>query len=54
VSTVPLPKHDAEVREGEPVVLGDLKVMPFAIPDHTPGSMAYIFPVKDNGRTHML
>ena len=50
---VVLPKHDAEVKEGEPVVLGDLKVMPFAIPGHTPGSMAYIFPVKDNGRTHM-
>ena len=48
-----LPKHDAEVKEGEQVVLGDLKVMPFAIPGHTPGSMAYIFPVKDNGRTHM-
>jgi metallo-beta-lactamase class B len=53
VPTVPLPKHDAEVKEGEPVVLGDLKVMPFAIPGHTPGSMAYVFPVKDNGRTHM-
>jgi metallo-beta-lactamase class B len=48
-----LPKHDAEVKEGEPVVLGDLKVMPYAIPGHTPGSMAYIFPVKDNGQTHM-
>jgi metallo-beta-lactamase class B len=48
-----LPKHDAEVKEGEPVVLGDLKVMPVAIPGHTPGSMAYIFPVSDNGRKHM-
>ena len=48
-----IPKHDAEVKEGEPVVLGDLKIMPYAIPGHTPGSMAYIFPVKENGRTHM-
>jgi metallo-beta-lactamase class B len=48
-----LPKHDAEVKEGEPVVLGDLKVTPIAIPGHTPGSMAYIFPVKDNGHVHM-
>jgi metallo-beta-lactamase class B len=48
-----LPKHDAEVKEGEPVVLGDLKITPVAIPGHTPGSMAYIFPVKDNGQTHM-
>ena len=48
-----LPKHDAEVKEGEPVVLGDLKVIPVAIPGHTPGSMAYIFPVKDQGKSHM-
>ena len=48
-----LPKHDQVVTEGQPVVLGDLKVMPVAIPGHTPGSMGYIFPVKDNGKTHM-
>jgi metallo-beta-lactamase class B len=48
-----LPKHDAEVKEGEPVVLGDLKVIPVAIPGHTPGSMAYIFAVKDQGKSHM-
>lgn len=48
-----IPKHDGEVKEGEPVVLGDLKVIPVAIPGHTPGSMAYIFPVKDNGKSHM-
>ena len=41
-----LPKHLAEVQEGEPVVLGDLKIIPFAIPGHTPGSMAYILAVK--------
>jgi metallo-beta-lactamase class B len=51
--SVVLPKHDAEVKEGQPVVLGDLQVMPIAIPGHTPGSMAYIFPVKDNGKTHV-
>ena len=47
------PKHDQVLTEGQPVVLGDLKVMPVAIPGHTPGSMGFIFPVKDNGRTHM-
>src|SRR5579862_4288216 len=51
---VVLPKHDGEVKEGEPVVLGDLKIMPVAIPGHTPGSMGYIFPVKDNGKTHTV
>ncbi|MDP9112511.1 MAG: MBL fold metallo-hydrolase [Acidobacteriota bacterium] len=48
-----LPNHDQVIVEGQPVVLGDLKVMPFAIPGHTPGSMGFIFPVKDNGKTHM-
>ncbi|HXP89257.1 MAG TPA: MBL fold metallo-hydrolase [Bryobacteraceae bacterium] len=52
--SVVLPKHDAEVKEGQPVVLGDLQVLPIAIPGHTPGSMAYIFPVKDNGKTHVV
>ncbi len=47
------PKHDQVLSEGQAVVLGDLKVMPVAIPGHTPGSMGFIFPVKDNGRTHM-
>ena len=47
------PKRDQILTEGQPVILGDLKVMPVAIPGHTPGSMGFIFPVKDNGRTHM-
>jgi metallo-beta-lactamase class B len=46
------PKHDGELKEGEPVVLGDVSVVPIAIPGHTPGSMGFIFPVKDNGNTH--
>ncbi len=49
-----LPKHDADVKEGEPIVLGDFKMTPVAIPGHTPGSMAYIFQVKDNGKTHTV
>jgi metallo-beta-lactamase class B len=48
-----LPKHDQVVAEGQPVVLGDLKVMSVAIPGHTPGSMGYIFPVKDGGKTRI-
>ena len=48
-----LPKHDQIVAEGQPVVLGDFKVTPVAIPGHTPGAMGYIFPVKDNGKTRM-
>ena len=48
-----LPKHDQVVAEGRPIVLGDLRVTPVAIPGHTPGSMGYILPVKDNGKTHV-
>ena len=49
----PLPKHDADIADDQPIVLGDLTVRPVAVPGHTPGSMAFIFPVKDQGRTRM-
>ena len=48
-----LPKHDREITEGQPIVLGNFKITPVAVPGHTPGSMGFIFPVKDNGKTHM-
>ena len=47
-----IPKHDGEIRDGQPIVLGDLRVTPVAVPGHTPGAMGFIFPVKDNGTTH--
>ena len=50
---VTLPNHDMVITEGQPIVLGDVRIMPFAIPGHTPGSMGLIFPVKDNGQTHL-
>ena len=49
----PLPKHDQELVEGRPVVLGDFKLTPVAVPGHTPGSMGFIFPVKDNGKSYI-
>ena len=49
----PLPKHDAEVHDGETIALGDLRVTAIAVPGHTPGSMGFIFPVRDNGKRHM-
>ncbi len=50
---VPVPKHDQVIVERQPIVFGDFKITPVAIPGHTPGSMGFIFPVKDNGKTHM-
>lgn len=48
-----LPKYDQVIVEGQEIVLGDFKVMPYAIPGHTPGSMGFIFPVKDNGKVRI-
>jgi metallo-beta-lactamase class B len=48
-----LPKHDQVLVEGQPVVLGDFRLTPYAVPGHTPGSMGFIFPVKDNGKMRM-
>ena len=47
-----LPKHDGEIKDGDPIKFGDLTITPVAIPGHTPGSMAFIFPVKDRGKKH--
>jgi metallo-beta-lactamase class B len=49
----PLPKHDQLLVEGQAIVLGDFKLVPVAVPGHTPGSMGFIFPVKDNGKTRI-
>lgn len=48
-----IPKHDADIVDGQKITIGDFSVTPVAVPGHTPGSMAFIFPVKDKGATHM-
>ena len=47
------PKRDLVLAEGQPVRLGDTTITPIAIPGHTPGSLAFVFPVKDGRRTHV-
>jgi metallo-beta-lactamase class B len=47
------PARDMVVAEGQPLQFGDLTITPVAIPGHTPGSLAFVFPVRDNGRTRM-
>lgn len=47
-----IPKHDADIVDGQKITLGDFSVTPVAVPGHTPGSMAFIFPVKDRGAAH--
>jgi metallo-beta-lactamase class B len=48
------PKKDLVLLENQPVKLGDLTVTPVAIPGHTPGSVAFIFPVKDRGKARVV
>jgi metallo-beta-lactamase class B len=51
--TPPQPTRDLEVRDGEPIVLGDTAITPTAVPGHTPGSLGLIFPVRDSGNSHV-
>jgi len=47
------PKRDMILTDGQTIVLGSEKITPYLVPPHTPGSMGFIFPVKDGGKTHM-
>jgi metallo-beta-lactamase class B len=47
------PAKDVVLAEGQPFTFGDLTITPIEIPGHTPGSLAFIFPVKDKGQTRM-
>jgi len=48
------PKRDLVATEGKRITLGGESVTPVSIPGHTPGSLAFIFPVTDNGKRHMV
>jgi metallo-beta-lactamase class B len=47
------PKRDVVAAEGQAITVGDVAFTPVLIPGHTPGSLGYIFPVKEGGRTHI-
>lgn len=50
-----VPKRDIGVGpEGSSLTLGDTTVTIVATPGHTPGTLSYVFPVKDQGRTVMV
>jgi metallo-beta-lactamase class B len=47
-----VPKRDIAVGpEGTSITLGDTTVTVVATPGHSPGTLSYVFPVKDQGRT---
>ncbi len=45
------PKRDISVTADRDITLGDTTVHVLVSPGHTPGTLSYIFPVKDHGRT---
>jgi metallo-beta-lactamase class B len=50
-----VPKRDVAVGpEGMKLTLGDTSVEIVATPGHSPGTLSYVFPVKDQGRTVMV
>jgi metallo-beta-lactamase class B len=50
-----VPKQDIAVGpEGMKLTLGDTTIDIVATPGHTPGTLSYVFPVKDNGKTVMV
>jgi metallo-beta-lactamase class B len=47
-----VPRRDVAVGpEGLKITLGDTTIDVIATPGHTPGTLSYLFPVKDRGRT---
>jgi metallo-beta-lactamase class B len=49
----PAPEKDLVISEGEAIVIGDTTITPVEIPGHTPGSLAFIFSVFDDGTPHV-
>jgi len=47
------PKRDLVLSEAQPLTLGDTTVTFVEIPGHTPGSLAFIFPVKEGRQSHV-
>jgi metallo-beta-lactamase class B len=49
----PKPQRDLVLSEAEPLVVGDTTINFVEVPGHTPGSLAFIFEVRDGGTPHV-
>jgi metallo-beta-lactamase class B len=47
------PKRDMEAVDGQKLTLGDTTVTLYITPGHTPGTISTVFPVKDQGTSHL-
>jgi metallo-beta-lactamase class B len=50
---VPVPKRDIVLADGQVFTVGGQKFTVVAIPGHTPGSIGFVFPVKDGRENHV-
>jgi metallo-beta-lactamase class B len=49
---LPPPRRDVVVADGQPIAFGGVEITPVLIPGHTPGSLGFVFAVKDGAATH--
>jgi metallo-beta-lactamase class B len=53
-STLPRPKRDVIVTDGQRLTLGDTTITIYITPGHTAGAISYLIPVKDKGKPHVV
>jgi metallo-beta-lactamase class B len=47
------PKRDMVATDGQQLTLGDTTITMYVTPGHTPGTISFLIPVKDNGKPHL-
>lgn len=52
-SIVQPPDRDRVAEERQPIVLGDISVIPILVPGHTPGALGLLFSVRDGDEEHV-
>lgn len=53
-SPAALPKRDIMAKDGDEITLGETTVRLVLTPGHTPGTMSFIFPVRDGTAVHRV
>ena len=48
------PKRDMMATDGQKLTLGDTTLTLYITPGHTPGTISFLIPVKDNGKPHVV
>lgn len=48
------PARDMVATDGQKLTLGDTTISMYITPGHTPGTLSYLIPVKDNGTPHLV